>query len=74
MPAGEKALDHKLVRIRAGQYVPADFIIADAKDADMGFGAGAPGPVYNDNNQPTDRVHRYELPEDWSLVPSRATP
>ncbi|MBV9543164.1 MAG: hypothetical protein JOY61_02165, partial [Chloroflexi bacterium] len=21
------------------------------------------------NNQPTDRVHRYELPEDWSLVP-----
>ncbi len=25
------------------------------------------------NNQPTDRVHRYELPEDWSLVPSRAT-
>ena len=26
------------------------------------------------NNQPTDRVHRYELPEDWSLVPSRATP
>lgn len=26
------------------------------------------------NNQPTDRVHRYELPEDWSLVPSRALP
>ena len=25
------------------------------------------------NNQPTDRVHRYELPADWSLVPSRAT-
>src|SRR6266581_4817472 len=25
------------------------------------------------NNQPTDRVHRYELPEDWSLVPSRTT-
>ncbi len=23
------------------------------------------------NNQPTDRVHRYELPPDWSLVPSR---
>ena len=23
--------------------------------------------------QPTDRVHRYELPTDWSLVPSRAT-
>lgn len=26
------------------------------------------------NNQPTGRVHRYELPADWSLVPSRATP
>ena len=24
------------------------------------------------NNQPTDRVHRYELPPDWSLVPSRS--
>ncbi len=23
------------------------------------------------NNQPTDRVQRYELPPDWSLVPSR---
>jgi len=56
MPAREKTLDHKLVRIRAGQYVPADFIIADAKDADMGFGAGAPGPVYDENNRPTDRM------------------
>jgi hypothetical protein len=26
------------------------------------------------NNQPTDRAHRYELPEDWSLVPSRTAP
>src|SRR5207302_8898973 len=25
------------------------------------------------NNQPTDRVHRYEPPEDWSLVPARAS-
>src|SRR5437764_582274 len=56
MPAREKTLDHKLARIRAGQYAPADFIIADAKDGDMGFGAGAPGPVYNENNQPTDSM------------------
>ena len=56
MPPREKTLDHKLARIRAGQYVPADFIIADAKDGDMGFGAGAPGPVYNENNQPTDSM------------------
>jgi DhnA family fructose-bisphosphate aldolase class Ia len=40
----QKRLDEKLARIRAGQYTPADFIIADAKDADMGFGAQAPGP------------------------------
>ena len=29
-------LDQKLARIRAGRYTPADFIIADAKDGDMG--------------------------------------
>lgn len=37
-------LDEKLDRIAAGQYQPADFIIADAKDGDMGFGAACPGP------------------------------
>jgi hypothetical protein len=39
-----KSLDQKLERIREGRYVPADFIIADAKDGDMGFGLPAPGP------------------------------
>jgi DhnA family fructose-bisphosphate aldolase class Ia len=39
-----RSLDQKLNRIRAGRYRPADFIIADAKDADMGFGLIAPGP------------------------------
>lgn len=38
-----KRLDQKLARIRAGQYQPADFIIADAKDADMAFGCATPG-------------------------------
>jgi DhnA family fructose-bisphosphate aldolase class Ia len=56
MSAPEKTLDRKLAKIRAGQYVPADFIIADAKDGDMGFGAGAPGPVYDQDNRPTDRM------------------
>ena len=56
MRAREMTLDHKLLRIRVGQYVPADFIIADAKDADMGFGAGAPGTFYDQDNQPTDRM------------------
>ena len=33
----------KLTRIRCGAYSPRDFIIADAKDADMGGGIGALG-------------------------------
>ena len=39
-----KTLDAKLAKIRGGKYKPADFIIADAKDGDMGFGRAAPGP------------------------------
>ena len=39
-----KTLDAKLAKIRSGKYTPADFIIADAKDGDMGFGRTAPGP------------------------------
>jgi hypothetical protein len=39
-----KRLDQKLARIRAGEYTPADFIIADAKDPDMGPGLWASGP------------------------------
>ncbi|MFC7485495.1 hypothetical protein ACOCJ7_03130 [Knoellia sp. CPCC 206453] len=40
-----KALDRKLATIVAGEYAPDDFIIADAKDADMAFGAAAAGPI-----------------------------
>jgi len=40
-------LTTKLSRIRAGDYHPRDFIIADAKDADMGGGIGALGTVRN---------------------------
>jgi hypothetical protein len=40
----KKTLDTKLAAIRAGKYKPTDFIIADAKDGDIGFGAAAPGP------------------------------
>ena len=38
-----KRLDRKLAAIRAGVYKPTDFIIADAKDGDMGFGCATPG-------------------------------
>ncbi|MFO1521532.1 MAG: hypothetical protein U1G05_05745 [Kiritimatiellia bacterium] len=39
-----KRLDRKLANIRNGSTASADFIIADAKDADMAFGLTAPGP------------------------------
>lgn len=39
------SLDRKLASILGGTYTPADFVIADAKDADMAFGVQAPGPV-----------------------------
>ena len=39
-----KRLDEKLARIRAGRAERSDFVIADAKDADMAFGVTAPGP------------------------------
>ena len=38
-----KRLDQKLTRIRNGQYTPKDFIIADAKDADMANGCKTAG-------------------------------
>ena len=38
-------LDEKLARIRSGAYRPSDFIIADAKDPDMGPGLHAVGPA-----------------------------
>ncbi len=41
-------LEEKLARIKSGHYQPADFIIADAKDADMAFGIAAPGPIPSD--------------------------
>jgi len=47
----EKSLDKKLERIRSGAYTPDDFVIADAKDADMGFGATGPGPVAGESHR-----------------------
>ena len=43
--APARRLDRKLRAIIAGAYAPDDFVIADAKDADMAFGVAAPGPV-----------------------------
>jgi len=46
LPEGAaRRLDRKLGNIAAGRYTPDDFVIADAKDADMAFGLAAAGPV-----------------------------
>ena len=45
----KKSLDLKLKKIRSHNYSPKDFIIADAKDADMGGGVPAPGNKRNKN-------------------------
>jgi len=39
-----RRLDQKIANLLAGSTSPRDFIIADAKDADMAFGVTAPGP------------------------------
>src|SRR5260370_22458671 len=39
----EKSLDRKLAAIHADPSGCREFILADAKDADMAFGVGAPG-------------------------------
>ena len=41
---GTRRLDRKLSAIMAGRYTPGDFVIADAKDADMAFGLTSAGP------------------------------
>ena len=45
-------LDEKLARIRAGKYKRSDFILADAKDGDMGAGVLGAAP----KRAPTARV------------------
>jgi hypothetical protein len=42
--APSRKLDRKLATIVSGGYRPDDFVIADAKDADMAFGVTAAGP------------------------------
>ena len=46
-----KSLDAKLASIRQGRYRPRDFIIADAKDGDMGGGVTAFGPASERSNR-----------------------
>jgi len=54
-----KSLDTKLKNITSGNYKPSDFIIADAKDADMGGGRRAPGIIRNSDGTPTEKPATY---------------
>ena len=55
-----RSLDRKLASILAGEYTPDDFILADAKDADMAFGlrrsprrtCARPGPLRHPGRVP----------------------
>ncbi len=51
-----KRLDQKLENILAGKYKPTDFIIADAKDGDVGFATTAPGPELGPDGKPTGKL------------------
>ena len=44
----DKSIDTTLEKIRRGQYKPSDFIIADAKDEDMGGGIFCTGAQLED--------------------------
>ena len=48
-------LKSKLDHIKRGDYQPTDFIIADAKDADMAFGIAAPGPDHSVTNSSQEK-------------------
>jgi len=54
-------LDRKLSSIAAGRYTPDDFVIADAKDADMAFGLTCAGPVTG----AVARVGRYRTRSEY---------
>ena len=55
-----KILDTKLKNIRSSNYKHSDFIIADAKDADMGGGRRAPGFFREENGKLTEKPNSYE--------------
>ena len=54
-----KLLDKKLKKIRSSSYKPKDFIIADAKDADMGGGVRATGYFRDNNNRLTKKTETF---------------
>ena len=60
-----RRLDRKLGAITAGRYTPGDFVIADAKDADMAFGLTSAGPARTAGAARTARSGRYRTRGDF---------
>jgi hypothetical protein len=58
----------KLASIRAGTYKRSDFIIADAKDPDMGSGITGPGPKRNADGTSSRYRTRAEFLDDIQAV------
>lgn len=58
----EKSLDVKLAKIHADPFNNKEFIIADAKDADVAYGVAAPGrrsPEYHHGELPFKSIQEY---------------
>jgi hypothetical protein len=61
-------LDEKLARIRAGRYQRSDFIIADAKDPDMGPSITSCGPARQKDGSSTRNRTREEFLDQIQAV------
>ena len=55
-----KSLDTKIQKIRSDSYESKDFIIADAKDADMAMGIRAPGFIRNKDGSKSDKPDSFQ--------------
>ena len=55
-----KSLDTKIQKIRSDSYESKDFIIADAKDADMAMGIRAPGFIRNIDGSKSDKPDSFQ--------------
>ena len=62
----EKSLDIKLEKTRQGKYKPSDFIIADAKDGDMGGGITAFGKLQEDPSRSISFTHHLKAMQEMT--------
>ena len=61
-------LDQKLNNIRSGRYERSDFIIADAKDGDMGYGVGSTGLDHRGPGEPRRRTRAEFIDQIQQIV------